>query len=96
MKHIRSTLRQCRSFYTVLTYRKLLEFNLDRCIYLFSGIVAEIIMILGYFIFEGFTYGFAPSLVNVPANAIQGASGLVIGCILIKILKRIKLPFLRL
>lgn len=58
-----------------------------------SGFVAEIIMVLGYLVFEGFMYGFAPSLVNVPANAMQGVAGLVLGCVLIKVLKKIKLTF---
>lgn len=50
-----------------------------------SGIVAEIIMILGYFTFEGFMYGFIPSAVNIPANAVQGVAGIILGVILAKI-----------
>lgn len=53
-----------------------------------SGLSAEAIMILGYYVFEGFLYGFSPSLVNIPANAIQGALGLIIGVILIKIFEK--------
>ena len=49
------------------------------------GIVAEIIMVLGYYIFEGFMYGFAPSAVNIPANAVQGVAGIILGVILAKI-----------
>lgn len=56
-----------------------------------SGIFAEAIMILGYFIFEGFLYGFAPSLVNVPANGVQGIAGLIIGVVLIKIFEKSKI-----
>ena len=56
-----------------------------------SGVLAEIVMILGYFVFEGFLYGFAPSLVNIPANAVQGAAGLIIGFVLIKIVEKTKL-----
>ena len=51
-----------------------------------SGIGAEVVMILGYFLFEGFLYGFVPSLANIPANGIQGIAGLSIGVMLIKIL----------
>ena len=36
-----------------------------------SGTLSEIIMVLGYFLFEGFLYGFVPSLVNIPANVVQ-------------------------
>ena len=53
-----------------------------------GGVVAEIIMILGYFVFEGFLYGFAPSLVNIPANAVQGAAGLIVGLLLVKVFER--------
>lgn len=49
-----------------------------------GGVLAEMEMILGYFVFEGFMYGFAPSLVNIPANGVQGIAGLVIGIILVK------------
>ena len=53
-----------------------------------SGLGSEIIMAVGYFLFEGVLYGFVPSLVNIPANVVQGAVGLVIGVILIKIFKK--------
>ena len=56
-----------------------------------SGTLSEIIMILGYFIFEGFLYGFVPSLVNIPANAVQGVAGLIIGIILIKLFEKNKI-----
>ena len=56
-----------------------------------TGILAEIMMILGYFVFEGFLYGFVPSLVNIPANAVQGIAGLIIGVILIKIFEKTKI-----
>jgi uncharacterized membrane protein len=52
-----------------------------------SGILAETFMVLGYYVFEGFLYGFIPSLVNIPANAVQGGAGLIIGVMLIKIFK---------
>lgn len=53
-----------------------------------SGVNAEVLMVLGYFVFEGFLYGFAPSLVNIPANSVQGIAGLVIGIVLMKMFKR--------
>lgn len=60
---------------------------------IFGGALAEIEMILGYFVFEGFLYGFIPSMVNIPANAVQGVAGLVIGTILIKIFEKNKIRF---
>ncbi len=58
---------------------------------LIGGVLAEIVMILGYFIFEGFLYGFAPSVVNIPANAVQGIAGVIIGVVLIKVIEKTKL-----
>ncbi|MEE1049585.1 MAG: ECF transporter S component, partial [Clostridia bacterium] len=56
-----------------------------------GGTLAEIEMILGYFVFEGFMYGFAPSVVNIPANAVQGVAGLIIGIVLVKIFEKTKM-----
>lgn len=56
-----------------------------------SGTLSEIIMVLGYLVFEGFLYGFVPSLVNIPANAVQGVAGLIIGTILIKVFEKNKI-----
>ena len=56
-----------------------------------GGVLAETIMILGYFVFEGFMYGFVPSLVNIPANGVQGIAGLIIGVVLIKIFEKTKI-----
>ena len=53
-----------------------------------SGIIAEIVMVGGYYIFEGFMYGFGASLVNILPNAIQGAFGIVLGVILVKIFEK--------
>lgn len=58
-----------------------------------GGVVAEGVMIGGYFVFEGFLYGFAPSLVNIPANAVQGVAGIVIGVLLIKLFEKSKISF---
>ena len=56
-----------------------------------SGIVAELIMVFGYYVFEGLLYGFGASLVNIPANAVQGVAGLIIGTILVKIFEKSKI-----
>ena len=57
-----------------------------------SGAVAEVIMVAGYFVCEGiFMYGFAASAVNIPANAIQGAAGLIIGVLLAKVFEKHKI-----
>ena len=56
-----------------------------------SGAVAEVLMVLGYYVFEGFLYGFIPSVVNIPANGVQAFAGLVMAVVLIKTLKWNKL-----
>ena len=53
-----------------------------------SGILAELVMILGYLLFEGILYGFVSSLVNIPANAVQGIAGIVIGVVLITVFEK--------
>ncbi len=53
-----------------------------------SGIMAEVIMVLGYFGFEGILYGFGPSAVNIPANTVQGIAGLILGCELVRIFQK--------
>ena len=53
-----------------------------------SGILAEIVMVSGYLIFEGILYGFVPSLVNVIPNCIQGVAGIIIGVVWIKVLQK--------
>ena len=55
------------------------------------GIVSEIIMVVGYYVFEGFMYGFIPSAVNLPANIIQGVFGLVLGMVLVNIFEKHKI-----
>ncbi len=56
-----------------------------------SGISAEIVMVAGYFVFEGFLYGFVPSMVNIPANAVQGVAGIIFGILLIKLFENTKM-----
>lgn len=56
-----------------------------------SGTASEIIMVLGYFVFEGFIYGFIESAVNIPANAIQGVAGIILGVILANMFEKHKI-----
>lgn len=50
-----------------------------------SGALAEVLMIAGYYVFEGFLYGWLPSAVNILPNAVQGAVGLVLGIALTRL-----------
>lgn len=56
-----------------------------------SGIGAELVMIVGYFIFAGCLYGFGPATVNIPANGVQGVAGVLIGIVLVKIIEKSKI-----
>ena len=55
---------------------------------LVGGITAEIVMVGGYLVFESFIYGFVPSLVNVPVNALQGLAGLIVGILLVRVFEK--------
>ena len=73
------------AFYGFKLLNKKIPNTLSRVV---AGLTAELFMILGYFVFEGILYGFGPSLVNIPANTVQGVAGLVIGIVLIKIFEK--------
>ncbi|MBR6633559.1 MAG: ECF transporter S component [Clostridia bacterium] len=55
-----------------------------------SGIVAELVMIAGYLVFEGvFICGFKTAILNIPFNAVQGTVGLVAGVLLFSAFRKI-------
>ena len=60
---------------------------------LISAVVAELVMIGGYYIFEGFMYGFGASLVNVLPNGVQAVAGIIVGIVLVKIFKKVNIQF---
>ena len=68
----------------IFAYRRLEERLRARPARILSGVLAETEMVLGYFLFESILYGAAPSAVNIPANAVQGAAGLILGIALLK------------
>jgi len=54
---------------------------------LISGLAAIVVLTAGYLLFEGILYGFAPSLVNVLPNALQGVAGLSLGLAMVRIVE---------
>ncbi len=64
--------------------------SIPRCIV--SGIAAEIVMVLGYFLYEGILYGFLAAAVNIPFNLIQGAVAVVVATLLRLLLSHVHLP----
>lgn len=59
-----------------------------------SAVVAEIVMIGGYLVFEGILYGFGTALVNIPFNAIQGAVGAISGLVVLNVYNRTVKPLM--
>ena len=54
-----------------------------------SGVIAEVIMISGYFLFEGVYYGsFYTGAIGIPFNAVQGLFGLIAGIVLARVFEK--------
>ena len=53
-----------------------------------AAVAAELLMVLGYFVFEGFLYGFVAAAPSILFNAGQGAVGAALGLILVRVLKQ--------
>jgi len=56
--------------------------------YSLSGVIAELVMIGGYYVFEGFMYGWKASLVNIPPNGIQAVAGIVCATLLVTVINK--------
>jgi len=86
-------IKGCMALIAYFSFRILHKKVSDLPSRIISGTAAEMLMILGYFVFEGCMYGFGPSVVNIPANAVQGIAGLIIGIILTKVFVKSKIHF---
>ena len=53
-----------------------------------SGVIAGVIMVVGYYLFEGVLYGFISPLANIPANAVQAVGGVIFSTILYAVLNK--------
>ena len=60
-------------------------------LYIICGVAAESVMVAGYYLFEGFMYGFVASLVNIPPNVIQGVVGVVAGALLAVVMSKTRI-----
>ena len=60
---------------------------------LVGAILAEIVMVAGYFVFEGFLYGFVTALANIPGNCVQGVACLILGVFLVEFFNKAKITF---
>lgn len=59
---------------------------------LLSGVVAELIMVAGYFAYEILLYGVEAALFNVPFNLVQGGIAITVAILLSLVLSRTLLP----
>ena len=48
---------------------------------------AELLMAGGYYLFEGFLYGFGAALASVPGNLLQGAAAVVSAGVVMSVLQ---------
>lgn len=61
--------------------------NLVYAGYAIGAVLAELIMVGGYYLFESILYGFIPALASVPGNLLQGAVAIVSSLTIISILE---------
>lgn len=55
-----------------------------------AAVSAEIIMVLGYFVFECFAIGTAGAAADIPGNAVQGLVGAVTGSVVLSVFLKTK------
>jgi uncharacterized membrane protein len=75
-----------------LIFKSVSKLNINKMLgYVLSGVVAEIIMVAGYFLYEStlLGYGFAAAA-SIGSNAIQGVTCVVVGTAAIIILEQAK------
>ncbi len=62
--------------------------KIKMCTYAASAFAAELLMVVGYYLFEGCLYGFSAAVVTIPGNLIQGATAIVVSLLLMGALAR--------
>ena len=71
------TLMALVCYYTYVCFEKVIKYQfIPRLI---SAILAECVMVLGYFVYESFIYGVTAAVASIPFNLIQSSICLVIG-----------------
>lgn len=54
-----------------------------------GGIIGGVVVTLGYFLFDGYLYGFGASIKGIPTNGIQNVMGIVISTLLYPLLYKV-------
>lgn len=68
--------------------KKLADIKSRTLAVIIASVVAEIVMIIGYGIFEAAVYGIGVALASMPGNSIQAVVGVVTGALLIKVFEK--------
>ncbi len=55
-----------------------------------GAVLAECVMVFGYFLYETVLYGAAAAALSIFGNAVQGAIGAAVACVLLPLLKKVK------
>lgn len=55
-----------------------------------AAVLAECVMVGGYFLYETILYGAAAAVLSIFGNAMQGAVGAVVACVVLPLAKRLK------
>ncbi|MBO5439863.1 MAG: ECF transporter S component [Clostridia bacterium] len=66
-------------YYVYKVFKRIIRF--DYISRLIGAICGELVMVIGYFLYEGILYGFANALISVPFNLIQGVTAVTLGTI---------------
>lgn len=69
--------------------KMIIDFSKNSARNIFVYIIAELLMVAGYFIFESFLYGVPLAAGSLISNLVQGAFGVIIAVILTPIIRRI-------
>ncbi len=79
------------AFVGYIVYKAVIKVNINKQIaYIISGVVAEAIMVAGYFIYEATLLGYGVgAAASIPSNMLQGITCLVLGYLLINALSRV-------
>ena len=79
------------AFVCFIVYKAINNTGLPRfAAFIISGIVAEIIMVVGYFLYEATLLGYGiGAAASIPSNIVQGVTCLVLGNLLINALSKV-------
>ena len=71
-----------------LIFTALKKTNINKVVaYIVSGVVAELIMVFGYFLYESTILGYGlAAAASIPSNGVQGITCLVLGLVLVEVL----------